>query len=104
MEITVTEDDLNLAIELTRQSKESTTRDICATCILAVAVQRQIEQAKRVGFNSVHDAETDKSLGHLYPRQTCNTVTSLFDDENYDEVRALLPLTLTFERDAEGDE
>ena len=104
MEITVTENDLDLAIELTRQSEVSNTRDICATCILAVAVQRQIENAKRVGFHSVHDANTDKSLGRLYPRQACDSLTSPFDEKDYDAVRALLPLTLTFERDAKGDE
>lgn len=92
--ITVTKNDLEQALEYRGDS----TIDNTCYCILAIAAKRQILNAFSVGFYSVHSRE-GASIGEFEQRADCYRLTAAFDERRYDDVRSMLPLTLTFHPD-----
>ena len=88
--VTVTLEDLDATLELRRVKGEGF--DACTGCLMATAVRRTLGVPVNCGLSTL-------TAGHvIYTIPTdAGDVISLFDNQAFDQLRALLPVTVSLE-------
>jgi hypothetical protein len=89
LRVTVTVADLDAAVIATTNRPEGR----CSTCLLAKAIEREVGARASVGLSH---ASYFGGPHLIVPDDACDLI-NLFDNEAYDVLRALLPVTFVME-------
>lgn len=89
--VIVTAADLDAAVDMKKTAAEF---DQCGSCVMAQALKRSVGFGVRAtyGLSSATVGELQ-----LHVPDAAQDLIALFDNEAYDVIRGLLPVTLTFE-------